>query len=145
MPYYIGSPIFPIWVELRTDPSSKCHDYNTLRTLPASSASEFFSFFFPAVPVSEFFSLDSRPFKLLDRASYPLCADLPEISSVHARRTKRQVEMPEMRRQTRCFSREVERVYGHVGLSRYSQVWQMLTTLRGKLVKIGANVTRYSK
>lgn len=97
MPYYICSPIFPIRVELRTDPSSKCHDYNTLRTLPASSASEFFSFFFPAVPVSEFFSFDLRLFKLLDRASYPLCADLPEISSVHARRTKRQIEMPEIR------------------------------------------------
>ncbi len=43
--------------------------------LPVSSASEFFSSFFPAAPVSGFLLSDSRPFKLLGRASYLLCAD----------------------------------------------------------------------
>ena len=73
---YISHPIFPICVELGTDPSSKCRDYNTLRP-PASGAWTILRIFLPAAPLSGFLSPEYTTFKLYGRASRPLCADFP--------------------------------------------------------------------
>ena len=67
-------PGFPIWMYLKPLQARNVAYCNRMRPPAVSSASEFFSFFFPAAPVSGFLSLDSRPFKLLGRASCPLCA-----------------------------------------------------------------------